>query len=421
MRLSRAWVAGALIMALVTGCSGTSDGGTNSVELEIAYWGSNKTAPLQKLADQYTETHPGVTIRLAETPVEQYFQKMQTTVPGDQAPDLFGINGPNFQLYAGNGQLLGLGDSLASSPEVDLAKYPRGMIDLYRFDGEQHAMPENFATVALWYNKELFDAKQVSYPDDTWTWDDLMSAAEKLTDPELGIYGMSPCDTSAMAQECYYNTIAQAGGSVINSDGTRSGFADPEAIEGLQFWKDLFDAGVTPKAESLADTSPIQLFGSGKIAMTFGASWRPLEFSKSLVKDKVQVAPLPMGPAGRGTTVHGTGWAIPAKSKHPGEAWEFLKFLVSQEGQTVMGADGLLIPGYEGTQQAWLDSMPEYDLEVYIDALEYAQPYPVSKNTAAWQKEATTILTEAWRAPGPVDDSARKLAETMDGLLSKEA
>jgi multiple sugar transport system substrate-binding protein len=47
-------------------------------------------------------------------------------------------------------------------------------------------------------------------------------------------------------------------------------------------------------------------------------------------------------------------------------------------------------------------------------------PYPVSKNTAAWNEAELTYLTKAWNGQEPLDKAAKDLAAAMDDLLAKE-
>jgi ABC-type glycerol-3-phosphate transport system substrate-binding protein len=59
--------------------------------------------------------------------------------------------------------------------------------------GEKHtwAMPYGGALgKVLLFRKDLFDEKQIPHPTNTWTWDDMLDAAKKLTDPERGVYGL---------------------------------------------------------------------------------------------------------------------------------------------------------------------------------------------------------------------------------------
>ena len=68
-------------------------------------------------------------------------------------------------------------------------KYYQDVLSLYTLDNKYYAVPKDYDTIGLWYNKTLFDKAGVSYPDDTWTWDDMYNAAVKLTDKANGIYG----------------------------------------------------------------------------------------------------------------------------------------------------------------------------------------------------------------------------------------
>ncbi len=140
---------------------------------------------MEKIAEAFTAEHPNVTVEIQLTPYKEYFTKLQTAVSGGSAADVFWMNGPNFQLYASNGVLAPLDDQGG----IDPADYSQGLVDLYTFDGKLYGAPKDFDTVALWYNKELFDAAGVAYPEAGWTWDDFTAAAAALTDPATGRWG----------------------------------------------------------------------------------------------------------------------------------------------------------------------------------------------------------------------------------------
>ncbi|MGH3347207.1 MAG: ABC transporter substrate-binding protein, partial [Nocardioides sp.] len=395
MRISRTMAAVTVAIALgATGCGADPDsrGGDEPVTVTYGIWDQNQAPALEEIAADFEADHPNVTVDIQVTPWDQYWTKLQAAASGGASPDVFWMNGPNSQLYAGNGILAPLTDRMAEDG-LDVGHYPETLVDLYSLDGEHYGIPKDFDTIGLWYNKTLFDEAGVDYPDETWTWDDLRSAAEQLTDEKAGTYGI----TAALeGQQDYYNTILQAGGHVISDDGTTSGYDDPATIEGLRFWTDLIESGYSPTLQQMTDTLPLQWFESGKTAMFYGGSWNLAEFkSNEYTADKVDVAPLPQGEE-RAVVIHGLANVMSAQTEHPDEAWEFLKYLGSEEAATVMGETGTVIPAYEGTQQAWVDAAPDYDLAVFLDAVDYAQPLPVSADTAAWNAEEAEYLTKAW-------------------------
>ncbi len=116
---------------------------------------------MQQLATAFTQENPNITIDVQLTPWETYWTKMKAAATGGAAPDVFWMNGPNYQLYATNGVLAPLDEKIAED-KVDLSAYPKALVDLYTVDGKHYGLPKDFDTVGLWYNKELFDAAGVA-------------------------------------------------------------------------------------------------------------------------------------------------------------------------------------------------------------------------------------------------------------------
>ncbi|MFB4354501.1 sugar ABC transporter substrate-binding protein [Microbacterium sp. LS_15] len=400
----------------LTACSSSTGGGESSggdVTLSYAIWDENQKPAMEEIAAAFEEENPNVSIDIQVTPYKEYFTKLQTAATGGSAADVFWMNGPNFQLYASNGQLAPLDDA-----GVDAADYPEGLIDLYTFDGTLYGAPKDFDTVALWYNKALFDAAGVAYPAAGWTWDDFAAAAAALTDPATGQYGVA---ASQYGQENYYNSIAQAGGEVISADGTESGYGSPEALEGIELWTDLIEAGSSPTAQQMTDTNPEDLFLSGKVAMFQNGSWAAIAYGENAdISDQVDVAPLPEGPTGNQSVIHGVGNVANAKSPHLAEAKAFAAFASGEQAAKIQAETGTVIPAFHDTQQAWVDAQPQFDLQVYIDALDTAVPYPVSKNTSAWTSIESEVLSQVWSGAVTPEAGLKDLAAQMQTALDAE-
>jgi multiple sugar transport system substrate-binding protein len=391
--------------------SGSGDAG-DKVSLTYALWDKNFAPAAQKQIDAYHAAHPKVRITLEVSAYADYFTRLQAAATGGQAPDVFWMNAPNFRLYASNGALQPLSDV-----PVDTSVYPKSLVSLYSDHGKQFGLPAQFDTVALWYNKAIFDRAGLRYPDASWTWSTFQHAARTLTDAGRGVYG-----TAALleGQEVYYNTIFQAGGYVVSPDGRRSGYADPRTIAGLAFWTDLIRAKASPSQQQMTDTLPIQMFESGKIAMYWGGSWDAVEFGhNSYTRANADVAPLPQGEQ-RATVIHGVANVVSARTRHKQAAEDFAAWLGSKRAALILAGTGTAIPAYAGTQQAWLAAHPGFHLQVFLDELVYAKPLPVSKNTAAWNTLETDNLVKAWSGSEPVQRAATDLARGMDRVLAEE-
>ncbi|MFG1819381.1 ABC transporter substrate-binding protein [Kribbella sp. NPDC049174] len=397
-------------------CGGGSDAGGEAADLSYRIWDKNQQPAMQEIVDRFQAANPNIKVTVQLTPSAEYWTKMQADATAGSAPDVFWMNGPHAKFYAANGALLPLSDELAKNG-VDLANYPEALTRIYSYQDKQYGVPKDFDTIGLWYNKKLFDAAKVKYPDETWTWQDVSSAAQKLTNASKGVYGIA---APAFGQENYYNTIFQAGGHVISPDGKSSGYDQPAAIEGLQFWTDLMKTGVSPSLKSMTDTFPAQMFQSGKIAMYYAGSWNAVEFAKNnSIKNDIDVTVLPRGKR-QAVVIHGLANVVSAKTEHPAQAAKFVAYLGSKEAADIQARTGTVIPAFNGTQEAWVASMPQYHLKSYLDQLAYAVPYPTSTNTDAWQAKEAEVLGPAWSGDKSASDAAHEMATLMNAALQKD-
>lgn len=405
-----------------TGSSGapagtsSTDGTGAKTQIRFSFWSSagDYMKPYNTLVAQFEKKYPDISVKLEVIDAKDYQTKLTTELQSGNAPDVMSVSPDYFQYFASNDQLLQLDSHL--SKDIDLSKIPEGLRKEYTLDGKLFGLPENMSTVALWYNKKLFDAAGIKYPTDSWTWSDLSSAAEKLTDKSKGIYGF-PVDGST--QEGYYNTVVQAGGSIINDAGTKSGLDDPKSIDGLKFLTDLQAAGVSPSYNQLQETTADSLFVSGKLAMMFGGPWHALEFQQAKLAD-VDVAPMPHGASDKTCVINGTSLSVWSKSKNTDAAVKFVEYATAtEEGQKAFGSTGLIVPAYEGTQTAWLDQFPEYNLKAYIESAKHAVPYPTVHQGALWKKVVDQKLVPGWTGQVSIEQAAKSAADAMNAALAQ--
>src|SRR6478609_8023944 len=141
-----------LLVLGLAACGQSSGGATADAQPEsgpvtISYgiWDKNQMPAMQKIADEFHAANPNVTVKIQVTPFKQYFTTLQTAAAGGGAPDVFWMNGPNVKLYASNQQLLPL-DQTISTGKLDLAKYPKALVDLYSYGGKAYVITETVAT-----------------------------------------------------------------------------------------------------------------------------------------------------------------------------------------------------------------------------------------------------------------------------------
>ncbi len=138
-------------------------------KLALALWDEKQRAYTQELIDTYTKQHPEVEIEIQLTPYKggEYWTKLEASATGGKAPDVFWYNVLHADSYIEGGIVADLTEAIKKSDIND--SFPKNLIDNYVRDGKNYAVPKDFDTNALWYNKEMFDKAGVAYPTDDMT------------------------------------------------------------------------------------------------------------------------------------------------------------------------------------------------------------------------------------------------------------
>ena len=388
-----------------------------SGEVRYAYWDNNQTPYIEQCIEEFNKVYPNVTITLEPNTWDEYWTKLEAAATGGSIADVFWMNGPNITKYANGGILMPI-DDMIQEQGIDTANYPAGLVSLYNIGGAQYALPKDFDTIGVWYNKAIFDEMGVEYPTDDWTWEDMAEKAAQLTKDDGSLYGIGAgFDT----QRGIYNTIFACGGYVISEDKKSSGYDLAETQAGVQCWIDLMSSGVSPSEASLEETTADAQFLSGRLAMYWGGSWFLGAVKTSDIIGDIDVAELPSIDGKKATVIHGLGNCIYVDTKVPDAAKAWVSFLAGETANLISAQTGAAIPALAGTAQAWVDGTPEINLKSFITSSEeYSYPYPASANTAEWQTYEADCLKTAFSLDVPVADACAELAEKMNGVLAAE-
>lgn len=326
------------------------------------------------------------------------------------------MNVPSFGAYYKAGAMLNLKEYV-KKVIIDFSKYPKALVDVYTEpNGNVWGISKAFDAIGLFYNKALFDKAKVEYPNDTWTWDDLRSAAKKLTSD--GVWGFT---VSPENQDGYYNFLVQNGGGIISDDKKKSLFDKPESIEAIQFLYDLiFVDKVSPDRNKLIETEYTTLFQGERTAMATMGCWM-VESCYDALGEKLGVAPLPKGKVNGNSIIHGEAWCISSKSKYPDQAWEVLKFFESDESNNIAADIGYILPSKAGFQQKWVESVPGVNKQLFVDAAQKAgSTYPFSIETSKWQEVEGKYIADIFAGIITPEEGCKKIADEMNQILANE-
>ena len=398
-----------------------SDKGSDSkdVELSVSIWDANQEPGLKEILADFTE-ETGIKTKLSVVKWEEYWTMLEAGAQGGSLPDVFWMHSNESERYMSNDMLLDLTDKIAESDKINPENYPEDIWGLYTYDEKYYAVPKDVDTIALWYNKAMFDEANLEYPTADWTWDDLTEAAKKLTKEDGSQYGFAMRNDNNQAG--YYNMIYDNGGYIINDDKTKSGWDDPKTIEAMEMLEGWIKDGVMPPLEVMAENGEDVLFQSGKVAMVPQGSWMVAAYrDNEYTAENCDLVELPKSATTgrRASLYNGLGWAASANGEHTEEAWKLIEYLGSEEAQKKQAELGVTMSAYNGTSDAWAKSA-DFNLQAYINMMDDMEIRPYSKTTVTWENEDNEILKSVYTGEKSMKDACKEMAEQMNEKLAEE-
>ncbi len=415
-RMAAGLLAAGMAAGLV-GCGGGNQSGAaadGNVNLTFQIWDVAQRDGMQAMCDAYTAQHPNVKIEVQVTSWNEYWTKLEAAATSGQMPDIFWMHTNELLKYADNGMLADCSDI------VDTSKFSEvSLSNASGSDGTLYAVPKDKDTVGLVYNKEMFDAAGVSYPDENWTWDDLTDASQKIYDA-TGKYGYMAYGDDQLG---YWNFVYQNGGYILNEDKTQAGFTQPATAEAMKFYIGLQQYDWCPDQNYFAETAPGTAFFSEKGAMFLEGDWNILAELQNYpeMQGKWDVAVLPKAPNpvsgdGRATISNGLSYATAANNKNLDTVKDVLKFFGSEEGQRIQGESGAAIPAYIGLEETFLGVFEEYDInmQVFLDMFDYSIQSVNNASRPEWKSKVNDELLKMYAGTVDIDTGLQNMQNIVD-------
>lgn len=348
-------------------------------------------ADLDAMIQIFEAAHPNIKIKVETASWNDYWTKLPTLIVGGTAPDIFELNYENFVSYASKGVLLDLSPYAQADPDFKAdVFYPRAY-NAFNLNGLQLGLPATFSTVVLFYNKDLFDQAGVPYPTTDWTWTDAVEAAKKLNDPAVGVWGLySPIQFWE-----FYKKAAQNNCSFFNADKTQVTIDSPECAEALQTMVDFVATDkIMPSDADMGGVSDGDLFKAGKIAMDVTGIWMFAAFKDAPFNWDIQVEPGMKQPA---THFFANAVSVFAATKHPQEAWEWVKFFTtSPDMAAIRVKSGWELPALNNPAyfEDYLKLTPPANRAAVFESLNYSIVPPVIERQNEMQDAVNHLLDQ---------------------------
>ncbi len=331
--------------------NGAQEAGTDE-EAVLQYWSWDPELKSrnQEMIAKFEAANPGIKVELTTIEPKEYWTKIRIMANQKKLPDVFNLSAGYLEEWSQNGLLLDLSEYIAN--DLNNNDFYMNLFDAVKdLSGTDsyYAFPYALVTTLLYYNKDLFDAEGISYPDSNWTWDDFRDAAMKLTkdinsDGSIDQWGYWFYGRYAHIESWVYSN----NGHLINRD-TMKYEPDAKALEAISFLTDLvLEDKAAPSKKEMSAFRQQDVFPQGAAAMFVDGSWN-IDNNRSVAGDTINwgIAELPKGPSGDGSLTY--GWpdslAISPNTKNADAAWKFTRFAAG-EGLSMNMVMAGKIPSY---------------------------------------------------------------------------
>ena len=362
-------LAGALALSLIcsaflfSGCSSKPSGSASSpketssegkstekkVTLEYYSWG-DEDAYMPEIVDAFNAQSASTQVNLTIVPTSggtEYEDKIVALLASGADMDLFGASTVKlFIKYRDAGNLSDMTDAIQKAG-IDLNQYGDDFQSTLK-DGKCYALPYRFTAQALFYNKKIFDAEGISYPEQL-TWEEYAKLAKQLTktrddgtvqwggflptwlgEPIMAVQmGSSVLDEDTGPLKQWLGFLGQ----IYNEDKSHMSFEEMNSTS--TDWLKIFlngDVALLPNGEWTIGNAQKELKDNPDLAgkCEIGVTYMPLPDS---VKDPVTVGG------------HNTFIMINSRSEKFDNAFEFVQYLTGPEGAEYLVKGGML-PSY---------------------------------------------------------------------------
>lgn len=213
--------------------------------VEIEYWQyffAERVEAMDQLIEQFEAENPDITVNHSHFPYAQYRTKIAAAVPAGEGPDVV-------QLYYGwlpdflKAGLLQPLPAESFDPAVIDEEY-FAFVQRMKQDGQYYGIPTAVRTLAMFYNKDLFEKAGLDPESPPATYDELLEAAKAIAErDEAGNLLVAGITATPVSQDAHWwreILIRQHGGEPYSEDGRTVTYNTPEGLAGLKAYTDLF-------------------------------------------------------------------------------------------------------------------------------------------------------------------------------------
>ncbi|NLN19926.1 MAG: sugar ABC transporter substrate-binding protein [Firmicutes bacterium] len=388
------------------------------VTITFSYWGSAHEHEIwTEVLEAFAQQHPDIRVDPLYV-TGSYSSKMQVMIAAGNAPDVMNWEDKLGLPLVPTGAFMDLKPLMDKDPSFQRQAYYPITLEDFQFKGQQWALPWDFITTCIIYNKELFDGAGIGYPpyswqDDRWNWQSFIETAKKLTIDKDG--------DGIPDQWGFPNTYSwsrwriwvwQNGGLDWEPTGTRSLLTSEPTVSALQFIADMTHLHrISPTQAGINQLGgELKMFSEQRVGMATAAAYN-LPYFRENFTFNWDLAAFARGPVRNASPLIPDGVTISSQTKQVEQAWQLVKFITSLSAQRIMAERGYRISPRRDVLARFITPLTPQKEEVWIEAVDHAI---LTNYTTQWTRIENETIRPAIQGLLNGQYSARQMVEQIN-------
>lgn len=269
--------------------------------------------------------------------IEKYVSSVGAELMSGKASDIIVMNELPYKKYADKKLLENIGDLMSKDTTFQKANYYTDIFDAMKYNGALYTVPVRVG-LNMWFGNQAILANE-KIDDNKWTWADFKKVAgnwltDKNNDGKPDTYPLGRMEPDQLITTMLNSSFSK----FVDSNSKKAKLDSPEFINMLKLAKSMYDDKII--LGDNADKDNVVFQPKSNILMYMDMYSMP----KMNFDGKSAYYDLPSENETRGTTfTTSMPIAINSKSANKKEAWEFLKFLLSDDMQSAMELNGFAV------------------------------------------------------------------------------
>ena len=248
---------------------------------------------MQSLIDEFNASQDEYEASHVYVPFADYEKQLTLGIASGELPDLVILDGCGMASFI---QLGLFGD--ISDADINWDEYMEGPMESTMLDGKHYGIPFATNCTALFYNKDLFDAAGIDYPDENTTWDEFHEMAKALTKDGVSGFGNAATNTDEGTFQCL-QWLYTAGGSYTDIE---------DGVDAYKLMQEMIEDGSwTKECVNWTQSDVNNNFMAGNLAMQQNGPWQipGIEANAPDLNYGVTVLPKKDADSGQATSILG--------------------------------------------------------------------------------------------------------------------